>query len=337
MIIPCGSGNPMRPPRFELAIYSTLQDAQPQTVIALWKAKIEEPKFLKSDPALVIFDQTTKTRYKIASGNDGDKQQLQWLYSACKGNLQVVPSPTVLDTQTSSAANAHQTVAESPERNNNWCSGAVDANGWEISTNAESYNGWGPTDGREHSELGNTGWMGGPTRKDYNGWGVLDSGPSVQTLGDHSGWMDARTKKENDWDVPDSRPTGKQSHQVQSLLDPPAHVQTSGLNASMSPSAPPIPDDVLVEEPSQYPSIDFNPVHLPATTTTDHGASTTNDAKGDGSSSCIICWEAPVEGACIPCGHMAGCMSCLNEIKAKNGLCPVCRSKIDKVIRLYTV
>lgn len=278
-----------------------------------------------------------ETRYKIASGNDGDKQQLQWLYSACKGNLQVVPSPTVLDTQTSSAANAHQTVAESPERNNNWCSGAVDANGWEISTNAESYNGWGPTDGREHSELGNTGWMGGPTRKDYNGWGVLDSGPSVQTLGDHSGWMDARTKKENDWDVPDSRPTGKQSHQVQSLLDPPAHVQTSGLNASMSPSAPPIPDDVLVEEPSQYPSIDFNPVHLPATTTTDHGASTTNDAKGDGSSSCIICWEAPVEGACIPCGHMAGCMSCLNEIKAKNGLCPVCRSKIDKVIRLYTV
>ncbi|KAG8477784.1 hypothetical protein CXB51_027743 [Gossypium anomalum] len=252
VIIPCGSGNPMRPPRFELAIYSTLQDAQPQTVIALWKAKIEEPKFHKSDPALVIFDQTTSNFYSRTYCPFfffSDKKLICYGGYKIRGVMEnmhvlgplVVPSPTFLDTQTSSAANAHQTVAESPERNNNWSSGAVDANGWEISTNAESYNGWGPTDGREHSELGNTGWMDGPTRKDYNGWGVLDSGPTVQTLGDHSGWMDARTKKENDWAVPDSRPTGKQSHQVQSLLDPPAHVQTSGFNASMSPSAPLLP------------------------------------------------------------------------------------------------
>ena len=30
-----------------------------------------------------------ETRYKLASGNEGDKQQLQWLYSACKGIIQV--------------------------------------------------------------------------------------------------------------------------------------------------------------------------------------------------------------------------------------------------------
>ncbi|KAK9931149.1 hypothetical protein M0R45_018442 [Rubus argutus] len=60
--------------------------------------------------------------------------------------------------------------------------------------------------------------------------------------------------------------------------------------------------------------------------------------KGESSStSCIICLDAPVEGAFIPCGHMAGCMSCLNEVKAKKWGCPVCRAKIDQVIKLYAV
>ena len=224
--------------------------------------------------------------------------------------FQVTPSPAVLDTQTSSAATTHQIAAESAELDNNQSSGAVHANGWENSANVESYSGWGPAVEQSHLELSNTGWMDGPTRKDYNGWGV-----------------------------PDSRPTGKQSHHVQNLMDPPPLVPTSGFNASISsaPSAPPIPEDVLGEEPIKYPSIDFNQVDMSVPATTGYGASTTNDAKGDGSSSCIICWEAPIEGACIPCGHMAGCMSCLSEIKAKKGLCPVCRGKIDQVIRLYAV
>ncbi|KAE8684764.1 hypothetical protein F3Y22_tig00111105pilonHSYRG00383 [Hibiscus syriacus] len=51
---------------------------------------------------------------------------------------------------------------------------------WELddSTNAESYNGWGPTDAPKHSELGNTGWIDELIRKDYNGWGVQDSWPT---------------------------------------------------------------------------------------------------------------------------------------------------------------
>ncbi|KAG5554312.1 hypothetical protein RHGRI_011988 [Rhododendron griersonianum] len=52
---------------------------------------------------------------------------------------------------------------------------------------------------------------------------------------------------------------------------------------------------------------------------------------GGASSSCVICLDAPVEGACIPCGHMAGCMSCLNEIEGKNWGCPMCRTKINQV------
>ncbi|KAF7145783.1 hypothetical protein RHSIM_Rhsim04G0179100 [Rhododendron simsii] len=58
---------------------------------------------------------------------------------------------------------------------------------------------------------------------------------------------------------------------------------------------------------------------------------------GCASSMCVICLDALVEGACIPCGHMVGCISCLNEIKGKKWSCPVCRTKITQVIRIYTV
>jgi len=65
------------------------------------------------------------------------------------------------------------------------------------------------------------------------------------------------------------------------------------------------------------------------------------DSKGSSSKStsrsCAICLDAQVEGACVPCGHMAGCMTCLNKIKRKNWGCPVCRAKIDQVVRIYAV
>lgn len=35
------------------------QDAQPQTIIALWKANLEEPKFHHSDPTVMIVDNST--------------------------------------------------------------------------------------------------------------------------------------------------------------------------------------------------------------------------------------------------------------------------------------
>ncbi|XP_021854989.2 putative E3 ubiquitin-protein ligase XBAT35 isoform X1 [Spinacia oleracea] len=52
---------------------------------------------------------------------------------------------------------------------------------------------------------------------------------------------------------------------------------------------------------------------------------------------CVVCWEAPVEGACIPCGHVSTCMSCLKKIKDNNGVCPVCRGEIDQVVKLYGI
>ncbi|KAI3857120.1 hypothetical protein MKW98_010534 [Papaver atlanticum] len=62
-----------------------------------------------------------------------------------------------------------------------------------------------------------------------------------------------------------------------------------------------------------------------------------SDVGGTSATSCIICYDAPREGACIPCGHMVGCVPCLKEIKANNWGCPVCRNKIDGVIKIYGV
>lgn len=35
------------------------QDAQPRTVVALWKANLEDPKLRHSDPSVIILDITT--------------------------------------------------------------------------------------------------------------------------------------------------------------------------------------------------------------------------------------------------------------------------------------
>lgn len=103
------------------------------------------------------------------------------------------------------------------------------------------------------------------------------------------------------------------------------------------PSAP-IADEIIHDDGSiHYPQIDATlPLDM-----SQHPLESSNaraeEKKDAGTSSCVICLDAPVEGACIPCGHMAGCMSCLNEIKAKKWGCPVCRAKIDQVVRLYAV
>lgn len=112
-----------------------------------------------------------------------------------------------------------------------------------------------------------------------------------------------------------------------------------GIVLESSPSAPPLTDDDIatVEEgPINYPSIDSTPVNVPSASSLP--ASTDGERKEDGSTgTCAICLDAPSEAVCVPCGHVAGCMSCLNEIKSKKWGCPVCRAKIDQVIKLYRV
>jgi len=169
--------------------------------------------------------------------------------------------------------------------------------------------GWGPPDRLPPPlKAGYSGWADEPPKEDCNGWAQAESEPTH---------------------IPEKVPVSVSVPQSANLLPPPV---------SAAPSAPPIPDDFVDCGPIHYPDVDMGPVNFPAPAVYSEACTSSEAAKSKADDSCcVICWEAPIEGACIPCGHMAGCMSCLTEIKAKKGVCPVCRTKMDQVIRLYAV
>lgn len=205
---------------------------------------------------------------------------------------------------------------------------ASNLNGWSTSTDTGSYNGWGaPIAGASsNASSSNTG--------SYNGWDAPIAGASSKV-------------SSSDWSGVQTGPVGSSSGDA---ISPTQTTPTSELVVSSTqsavnpsappPSAPPVLDESLDEYPIQYPSIDDSPIDLsnPTAESIPPTGEKKGDKKGEGdSSSCVICLDAPAEGACIPCGHMAGCMSCLTEIKGKKWGCPVCRAKIEQVVRLYAV
>ncbi|XP_042517550.1 putative E3 ubiquitin-protein ligase XBAT34 isoform X2 [Macadamia integrifolia] len=326
VVIPCGSRNAANPIKLEVAAYSSPQEAQPRIVISLWKANIEEPRFHQPDPTLVIFDKSTKTRCKLASANEGDKQQLQFFYNACKGIRQVLSPllpgapilpPTAqastaedLDLELAMGINASMQSATGviPPLSNTHLNSEVDnMNGWANNVDSSSHNGSGIIGAASSSEATSSGWLDEPVKDAYNGWGVSGAGPSSNPPQHMHSLNNATTQM-----VPET--------------------------ASSLPSAPPIPNEIAYDGPIHYPSIDSSPVDVSVPTVEDRpGRKNEGNEAGGASSSCVICLDAPVEGACIPCGHMAGCMSCLKEIEAKKWGCPVCRAQIVQVIRLYAV
>ncbi|CAN6918499.1 unnamed protein product, partial [Brassica oleracea] len=107
-----------------------------------------------------------------------------------------------------------------------------------------------------------------------------------------------------------------------------------------SPSAPPLTDDddvqTLADGPVHYPTIDSTPVDVSSSSPLPPSAE--GEKKEDGSAGqCSVCLDALSDAVCVPCGHVAGCTSCLTEIKSKNLGCPVCRAKIDQIVKVYRV
>ncbi|XP_014513349.1 putative E3 ubiquitin-protein ligase XBAT34 [Vigna radiata var. radiata] len=294
VVLPVGSRTLTKPYKLELAIYSNLQDAQPRTVIALWKANLH-PKIHQSDPSVTIVDQTTKTRVRLGPASENDKQQLAFFSNACKGIPQASPAflqnnaptgpptapPAVEDTELAMAINAslQSAMQERPSFPDTQPNSDASSSSTAVNT-------------------GNHGFLGTPNSN------TSESEPVQETKtggnGDH--------------------------HQ--------SHVNASELE--FNPSAPPIVGDIPTDGPIQYPSIDLSPVDMASSDVDKLPNGEGKTASGSGSS-CVICLDAPAEGACIPCGHVAGCMSCLNEVKSKKWGCPVCRAKIDQIIKLYHV
>lgn len=190
-------------------------------------------------------------------------------------------------------------------------------NGWSDEPPEIDYNGWGSVSlPRSRTPEGtNNGWAYEKPKTEYNGWGSgSGSGGKGRSSADRSGgWKDELPEvKYNGWEAPESKPISQQAEiDVNSLpIAKPTPLNVESWAPPPLPSAPPIPDGGFSENPAA-------------------------NEGGNGGALCVVCWEAPVEGACVPCGHMASCMTCLHEIESRNGTCPICRSKIDKVIRIY--
>ncbi|KAH7662697.1 putative E3 ubiquitin ligase protein [Dioscorea alata] len=263
VVLPFTSPIPTNPPRFYLALYSGLQVAKPRTTVALWKCQIEEPRFTQPDPTVLIECVAGKVKFRLSSGVEGDRQQLQLFYNACRGiprtSINVPATPVI------SVAPMPTTAQINPQPSSTL----------PMTT----------TPSREDEEI---------------------------SMAIHA---------------------SIQSAMVEGVL--PISDTLPPLSPSSVPSAPPINSTVFYNSPINYPSVDSRPTNVkapPFDTRPDIISNTSNS-----SSSCVICLDGPVEGACIPCGHMAGCMSCLNEIKTKQWGCPICRTQIQQVIKLYAV
>lgn len=50
---------------------------------------------------------------------------------------------------------------------------------------------------------------------------------------------------------------------------------------------------------------------------------------------CRVCYDLPVRTAFAGCGHMVCCTRCALEFVAKGLACPICRSPVHNVIRLF--
>ncbi|KQK16453.1 probable E3 ubiquitin-protein ligase XBOS34 [Brachypodium distachyon] len=353
VILPREARNPARPVKLELAIYPELQASKPRAVVKLWKSQIEEPKYNQADPSMAIFDKVTKTRYKILSAFEGDKQQIRSFYSACCGMAQVVsmvparpanaPVPNPLPINTSSTpsvlstpskedvelamainASIQSAIAEGVP-NIEPTTSTINTNGWGNTANS-SLSGWGPPDAHAPSKISGQGQADAPSSSTYNGWDIPGTSASQSSS------------------TPNKSQTNPSVVIPQEV--PPTVPTPTALPAIPTPTAPPLAEGTFYNGPIQYPSIDFTPVDV--TMPTAEGAVVVNSSKpgendADTSSgntpsgTCVICLDAPVEGACIPCGHMAGCMSCLKDIESKKWGCPICRAKINQIIRLYAV
>ncbi|KAJ9700705.1 hypothetical protein PVL29_006162 [Vitis rotundifolia] len=314
VILPCGSRKPTKPFKLELAIYSSLQDAQPRTTIALWKANMDEPKFEDPDPAVIILDNSTKTQVKLAPEKKSDSQQLQWFCNACKGIPLAMHPPAFLhNAQTPAVPPTAPPTAEDLEL------------AMAINASIQSAMLEGPPllDSPSSFENGaSTSWNNSVNITNHNcpDASVAPVAPASSKAGS------------SECVVHEAGPSTNSTQDIQIGT----HIPDIPVQASTA-LAPPIADEVVDDGPVHYPSIDSTPVDLTSPAFETSAAASEQSKEGGAASSCVICLDAPIEGACIPCGHMAGCMSCLNEIKTKKWGCPVCRAKIDQVVKLYSV
>ncbi|MCO5611375.1 hypothetical protein L7F22_065628 [Adiantum nelumboides] len=315
--------------------------AQPRTVIALAKADLEEPDFSLADPVLCIWDKAHKTKIKLFSQKRGDKDQLKKLYRACAGICegqiesldalghrehqledckQQKKKQTYVNTITSqhNLSSFLQPVLQSVSAasSGRFTSGSSNRNSMAESISEELALAMAINESLQTATGDSITFMPDSTsaslHKDpeqntfshaCNEWSFQEPYGHYKgkRVGSH-GRIAIKSASQR-WTSPSTKFLTRSFREVCDVQMPAA-----GINAF--PSAPPLPDKAQTH-------------CCPSET--------------DRNSKCIVCWDAPAEGACVPCGHLAGCMDCVTKIYSKGFGCPVCRSSIEQVIKVYTV
>ncbi|KAF0690681.1 Aste57867_17936 [Aphanomyces stellatus] len=50
---------------------------------------------------------------------------------------------------------------------------------------------------------------------------------------------------------------------------------------------------------------------------------------------CIVCLDRPKQVVCVPCGHVAACVVCAEHIQQTTRKCPICRTDVRELIKLF--
>ncbi|CAM6123627.1 unnamed protein product [Calypogeia fissa] len=208
--------------------------------------------------------------------------------------------------------------------------------GVPVSPSAQRSSSWdggrgnrGPSDKRNVDTVNFGDWVEGE-HSSYSGWGPgSNAGAGPSRLGPSvSDNPSTSNSGENGSPQPTPSPTSglTSSSSVTVVASP---------SAPPAPSAPPLP----LDGPIHYPSVDTSPVQVDYASAAESSEASLAKQKAEDKSGgqCVVCWDAPAEAVCIPCGHLAGCMDCLTEIKSKDWGCPVCRASIQQVIKVYAV
>ncbi|CAI9771246.1 unnamed protein product [Fraxinus pennsylvanica] len=271
VVLPCGSRNLRKPLKLELAIYASTQDAQPRLIIPLWKANLEEPNFNLPDPAAIVSDIASKTRVKLATANESDKQQLQRFCNACKGIPQVTHPTFPVNTQVP-AVQATAPPACEDEEVALAINASLQAAAHERPPSIDSH----PVASSSSANVDSS-----------NPGNSYILGASI-------------THKGSDGTLQEAGPSGSQAQHIQTQNIIPSVVQSTLKNPSAVsvPSAPPVADVVTDDGPIHYPSIDSSPVDLSSAAVDALPASLDGKIEDNAASSCTICLDAPVEGAC---------------------------------------
>jgi adenylate kinase len=56
-----------------------------------------------------------------------------------------------------------------------------------------------------------------------------------------------------------------------------------------------------------------------------------------GAPTCSVCLTEAADFLCAPCGHQCGCEACLRTIAATSGRCPICRTPVTAIQRVFRV